>query len=105
MTLADLRKLSIRKQVQIRFRLRNGMECIINDHGVAQVPALKEIPDFNLEEELTFAEEFCIDAPLDPLAQKTAKTPVKPRFISREEMTAMYTAASPATATASHDEE
>ena len=52
MKLADLRKLSIKKQLRIRFRLKNGMECVINEHGVAQVPALQAPPEFNLEEEL-----------------------------------------------------
>ena len=31
MTLADLRKLSIRKQYRIHFRLRNAMECVISE--------------------------------------------------------------------------
>ncbi len=46
MKLADLRKLSIKKQVRIRFRFRNGMECVINEHGIAQVPALNSDSGF-----------------------------------------------------------
>ena len=38
MTLLDLRKLAIKKQQRIRFRLRNGMDCIMNEVGVALVP-------------------------------------------------------------------
>ena len=105
MTLADLRKLSIRNQFQIRFHLRNGMECVISDHGVAQVPALQGTPDFNLEEELTFAREFRIDAPIDPLAKKTAKTVVKPRSVGRDELTAMYASAPSASTGPGHDDE
>ena len=52
MTLVDLRKLAIRKQSKIRFALRNGMECVISEDGIARVPALKSVPDFNLEQEL-----------------------------------------------------
>ena len=52
MKLADLRKLSIRKQLKIRFRLPNGMECVVTEQGLAQVPALRRVPDFNLEQEL-----------------------------------------------------
>ena len=52
MTLVDLRKLAIRKQSKIRFALRNGMECVISEDGIARVPALKAVPDFNLEQEL-----------------------------------------------------
>ena len=36
----------------IRFVMRNGMECVVTQHGIAQVPALKGIPDFNIEREL-----------------------------------------------------
>jgi hypothetical protein len=104
-TLSDLRKLSIRNQFQIRFQLRNGMECVISDHGVAQVPALKGVPDINLEEELAFANEFRIDAPLDPLAKKSAKNPVRPRSVGREEIIAMSASASPAAAAANHEED
>ena len=105
MTLTDLRKLSIRNQFQIRFHLRNGMECVINDHGVAQVPALKGIPDFNLEEELAFASEFRIEAPLDPLAKKSAKTSVRARSVGREEITAMYASVPSASGVPAHEDE
>ena len=62
MTLADLRKLAIRKQTRIRFSLRNGMECVITEKGVAQVPALKAPPEFNLEEELAVAGSFALES-------------------------------------------
>jgi len=52
MNLGDLRKLAIRQQTRIRFSLANGMECVVNEHGVAQVPDLKGVPNFNLEQEL-----------------------------------------------------
>ena len=61
MTLADLRKFSIRKQYRIHFRLRNAMECVISEHGIAQVPSLNKNPDFNLEEELAAAGEFLVE--------------------------------------------
>jgi hypothetical protein len=62
MTLADLRKLAIRKRTRIRFSLRNGMECVITEKGVAQVPALKARPEFNLEEELAVAGSFALES-------------------------------------------
>jgi hypothetical protein len=98
MTLADLRKLSIRKQYRIHFRLRNAMECIISENGIAQVPALKKNPDFNLEEELAAAGEFL----LEPAVVVDRKKPEPPRTVRREEMVAML-AGGPATASA-HDE-
>ena len=52
MKLLDLRKLAVRQQFRIRFQVSNGLDCVVNQHGVAQVPALRGIPDFNLEKEL-----------------------------------------------------
>ena len=99
MTLADLRKFSIRKQFRVRFALRNGMECVINEHGVAQVPALQSVPDFNLEQELVSARHFV----LEPLGSQGVgspgvnrageKTPPKPRSITRDELEALAMAA------------
>jgi len=62
MTLVDLRKLAIRKQSKIRFVLRNGMECVISENGIARVPALKSVPEFNLEQELATATAFVMEA-------------------------------------------
>jgi hypothetical protein len=98
MKLADLRKLAIRRQSEIRFSLGNGMECVVDRHGVARVPALRGVPDFNLESELASAREFLIE----PAA--SAKTPSRPQAVSREELAAM-TAASPASAPSAHEEE
>jgi hypothetical protein len=94
MKLADLRRLSIRRQIRIRFPIRNGMECIVDEHGVAKVPSLRSIPDFNLEQELTGAQGFV----LEPLAGAT-------RNIAREELDAMIATASGSAAAAEHEEE
>jgi hypothetical protein len=95
MKLVDLRRLTIRKQLKIHFKLRNGMECIVNETGVAQAPALKAVPDFNFEDELAAADDFLVEpAP-----------PAPPRKLSRAEMTAMAED-SPATAVVhDHDDE
>lgn len=105
MTLGDLRKLTIRKQTTIRFKLRNGMECVISELGIAQVPALKGIPDFNLETELAAAQEFQMIAPVMAQA-KSVKAAAPPPVISRAEMAAMASGGS-ATAHAEpdHDDE
>jgi hypothetical protein len=97
MTLVDLRKLAIRKRSQIRFKLRNGMSCVINETGVARVPDLKAVPEFNLEEELGAATEFVVEAVL-PEGSKAAKS--KPVVMSREQVTAQLAPA----AVAAHDE-
>ena len=90
MKLADLRRLAIREHLKIHFRLRNGMECIVNESGIAQVPALRSAPDFNLEEELETAGEFLLEPP----------PPAQPRTVQRAGMS--LAAASP-TAAAAHD--
>ena len=87
MKLADLRRLSIRRQTRIRFPIRNGMECVITEHGIAQVPGLRAAPDFNLEQELASAAAFV----LEPVATTTAR----PRQIPREELTSMIESAGP----------
>ena len=61
MTLADLRRLATRKQSKIRFRLGNGMECVVSEDGVARVPALNSVPEFNLEQELAGATAFVVE--------------------------------------------
>ena len=98
MKLADLRKLSIRKHLKIRLRLSNGMECVVTEHGLAQIPALNRAPDFNVEQELLSVAEFV----LEPVGA-AKKPPVASRAIDRQELTSMI-GASPAAA-AEHEEE
>jgi hypothetical protein len=38
MTLTDLRKLTIKKKQRVRFRLKNGLDCVVNEDGVALIP-------------------------------------------------------------------
>jgi hypothetical protein len=95
MTLADLRKLSIRQHTKIHFRLQNGMECIVNEHGVALVPGLAGAPGFNLEEELAGAAEFLLEpAP-----------PAPSRHLRREELATLAAASSSAVPVHDHDDE
>ncbi len=98
MKLADLRKLSIRKNLKIRFPLRNGLECVVTEDGVAQVPGLNRVPDFNLEEELSSISEFVVEP-----VSADKKRPAAPRRIGREELAAMTTAS--AGTGAAHEEE
>jgi hypothetical protein len=104
MKLADLRKLAIRKQTKIRFTLRNGMECVIGEDGIARVPALKAQPEFNLEQELAGADAFVLE-PVVPGGQKShPKT--KPLSLDRKQMTAAATESSATVAVRDeHDDE
>ena len=101
MTLVDLRRFTIRKQSQIRFRLRNGMECVVTEHGMAQVPTLQAVPDFNLEEELGQATEFFLESVVAP----DKKSPVKPQSLKREELARLVASGSTAAASPEHDDD
>jgi hypothetical protein len=103
MNLADLRRFTIRKESRISFRLRNGLECVVTDQGVAQVPELKSAPDFNLEEELGFATEFVVESAGPAPADK--KTAVKPRRLTRDELAGLVAASPAAAAVHDHDDE
>jgi hypothetical protein len=101
MTLADLRKLSIKKNLRIRFVLPNQMECVITQNGIAQIPALRSTPDFNIEQELASVTEFL----LEPVVAPTKKNAPKPRSVGREELATMTSAAGAVVAHDDHDDE
>lgn len=61
MTLADLRKLAVKKTARVRFVLPNGMEAQVDEHGVLRIPALQKPPDFNVETELSDVQEFLVE--------------------------------------------
>jgi hypothetical protein len=94
MKLADLRRLAVREQADVHFRLSNGMECVVTRQGVAQVPGLRSRPDFNLEEELARAAEFL----LEPKAAPS-------RRLARPELEAIASASPAAAASHDHDED
>jgi len=95
MKLGDLRRLSIKKQLKIHFKLRNGMECIVNEQGVATAPELRAVPDFNFDDELAAAGEFLVEPAPPGQAKK----------LTRAEMTAMAADSPSAVAVHDHDDE
>ncbi len=97
MKLAGLRKFAVSKHLKVVFGLPNGLECVIDERGVARVPALKGVPDFNLEDQLASVREFR----LEPTA--AGKEAVQSRVVSWEELEAM-TASGPRTE-AAHEED
>ena len=101
MTLADLRKLAIRKQTRIKFPLANGMECVINERGVAQVPGLNGPPSFNLEEELAGAARFVLEP-----ASGVGRNAPKPSTLGRAELSGLAgEGQAPAAAHDEHEDE
>lgn len=95
MKLSDIRKVAVKTNVRIRFHLPNGMECVLDEHGIARIPGLKSIPDFNLEEQFAGVERFL----LEPVLQARAKAPAVVRKLSRAELAAL---AAPQSALAGH---
>ncbi|MCX6630707.1 MAG: hypothetical protein NTW28_24085, partial [Candidatus Solibacter sp.] len=82
------------------FVLRNGMECIVSEDGIARVPALSGVPEFNLEQELAAATAFVVEA----VVAGGLKNPPRPKLtrLGRQELTAM--ALNSPGAVAVHDE-
>jgi hypothetical protein len=96
MKLADVRRAAVKKHLRIRFRLSNGMECVVNEHGIAQVPALRAVPSFSLEEELSRAAEFVVE----PVGEAKSK----PRSCSLQELAQLAAAGAHEPSTAEHEE-
>ncbi len=97
MTLADLRRLAIKTSIRIRFPLSGGLECIISEHGIAQVPGLRATPSFNLEEELARAPRFT----LEPVAAQGSKGL---QTLGRDQLAALAGTGSAEAAHEEHDE-
>ena len=79
MKLLDARKFAVKQQSRVRFRLSNGMDCVITENGVSRVPDLKSVPEFDLEDEFARAVGFVVEP-------ASAKDKAKSRAISREEL-------------------
>lgn len=77
MKLSDLKKYSARKRTEVSFRLPNGMECVVDMHGIARVPQLKGVPDFNLEECVSSAEAFSVRQPGSDKGQNVTRADVE----------------------------
>ena len=86
MRLSGLRRIAVRQDRKIRFRLHNGMECEVDERGVALVPALRGVPDFSLERELESVESFTL------LPGRSA-TGSAARVVTRAELEVMIQAA------------
>lgn len=99
MKLSDLRKVTVKRRLRIRFSLSNGMECVLNEHGIAQVPALRAVPAFSLEDELASVQEFVVE-PVG--AGEKGRNKPTPRSYTRDEMVKLATAG--AAGDSGHDE-
>jgi len=96
MKLLDARKLAVKHQVRVRFGLSNGMECVIDEHGLSKVPRLSGPPGFNLEEEFARAERFVL--------QLLTREKQGERVLTRRELESMVGSIAPGKAAEEHEE-
>lgn len=97
MKLVDLRRIAIKTNIRIRFSVSEGLECLVNEHGIAEVPALRAIPGFNLEEELAKVSRFT----LEPVVAEKAKGV---QVLSRDQLAALTDSRGAEPAHDDHDE-
>lgn len=62
MTLNDLRRAAIKRQLRLQFKLSNGMTCVVDEHGIARVGELRGPSSLNLEQELAASSSFATQA-------------------------------------------
>jgi hypothetical protein len=96
MKLADLRRVAIKTGVRFRFPLSNGLECVLTEHGIAEIPALRAVPNFDLEDELARAVQFT----MEPVST-AEKSRNRLEVLNREQLAALV---APKTAAATHDD-
>lgn len=82
MMLNDVRRMTVRKQVRVKFGLSGGAECVIDEHGLGKVPQLKGPPAFSMEEEFGLAKEFI----LEPAVLGTGRARSQPQKLTRHQL-------------------
>jgi len=100
MTLAEVKKLAIRRQVRIRFSLEST-EALIDEHGIAKVPGLQNVPAFNLDHALGNVTQFKLEL-LGPDGKAKSIQNAKGEEVAK--MIAGLSAADAAKATDDHDD-
>ena len=86
MDLLAIRRYAIREGVRVRFTLDEVGECLVNEHGVVQVPSWRGVVHFNVEALLASVEQFSVD---------TAEEPPKRQKVSRAQLQALLGASAP----------
>lgn len=105
MRLTDVRRLAIQDSVRVRFAVAQGLECVVDHHGIARVPTLASTPDFNLESALESAQEFTLESVPLPSAGKTRSAPGVTRLDRAGFEQLCQRKAQPAHAAAAHDQD
>ncbi len=81
MKLGDLRKLTVRGSLEVRFRVAGTAECLVDNQGICRLLDIEGFRDFNLEEEFARAEEFVVE----PSEQIHRRRSDKPRSLNRQQ--------------------
>jgi hypothetical protein len=71
MRLADLRRAAVKHSSRVVFQSAEGMQCVIDEHGLARIPNLKRATQINLEREMQAAREFRVET--DGAAQSLSR--------------------------------
>lgn len=72
----DLRLYAINNRTEITYRAGSqGQVCVVNEHGIIQIPGISGLPPYNIEDVLAHADEFELKNKKD-----------KPRTLTRAEM-------------------
>ena len=102
MRINDLRRLTIRQKVRVRFPLSNGMECVVDEHGISRIPKLSKAPDLNIEDELASAAKFVLET-VETGKEKAGS--VRVRKLSRTDLESMAASAGSSAAPSGHEHE
>jgi len=101
MKLNDIRRLTIKQKLRVTFPLSNGMDCIVDEHGISRIPKLGVATGVNIEDELAAAAKFVVEV---AGASKEKGGGAKARNLSRAELESMAASTSSA-APSSHEHE
>jgi hypothetical protein len=96
MKLPDIKRYSVKKQVRVRFSVSTGAEVVVDEHGIARIPALASVPGFNLDEEIESVERFRLE-PVSPGG--------RPQGLKREELEKLFETAAAGPAAGGEPEE
>lgn len=88
--------MAIRKQTRVLFKLSNGQECVVNEHGLARIPGIRDVPSTNIEDELAQITEARLES-------ANAGTKTSLRTVTRAELESLISA-QPVAAADAHDE-
>jgi hypothetical protein len=93
MTLQDLRRYAIRNRVRVRFHVEPAGDCLVDEHGLLKIPALRGAANFDVGALLDSVDQFVLDPVQDA---------AKPKKLSKTELQALL--GEPPKAEQSHEE-